>query len=95
MQLLPDHGYHLDRLQGSSAHLKKIDVQSDSRPTQDLCPYIDQSGFNTVRWLWFRHAVKTLGAEPELIDRFSNPADVIQLFPNPLQVLRSGSHAKS
>jgi hypothetical protein len=95
MQLLPDHGDHLDRLQGSSAHLKKIDVQSDSRPTQDLSPYIDQSGFNAVRRLWFRHAVKTLGAEPELIDRFCNPADVVQLFPNLLQVLRSGSHAKS
>ena len=95
MQLLPDHGYHLDRLQGSSAHLKKIDVQSDSRPTQDLSPYIDQSGFNTVRWLWLRRAVKTLGAEPELIDRFSNPADLVQFFPNPLQLLRSDSHAKS
>jgi hypothetical protein len=95
MQLLPDHGYHLDRLQGSSAHLKKIDVQSDSRPTQDLPPYIYERGFNTVRWLWFRHALKTLCAEPELIDRFSNPVDVVQFFPNPLQVLRSGSHAKS
>jgi hypothetical protein len=87
IQLLPDHGYHLDRLQGSSAHLKEIDVQSDSRPTQDPSPYVYELGFNAVSWLWFCHAVKTLCAEPELIDRFSNPADVVQFFPNPLQLL--------
>ena len=64
------------------------------RPRTFLHIFSDD-GFQPAGWLCFRHAVKTLCLEPEFVDRLCNPADVVQFFPNPLQVLRSGSHAKS
>ena len=86
-QLFLDHGNHLDGSERRSARLEEVVVHADSRPAQNLSPYVRKRRFQRAARCYVHCGMERLLPEPVFLNGLCKPVDVVQVLANPLQAL--------